>query len=321
VSKKTILLLSTEDKAPEYSDRLSVLLRIAETFRSENTRVDKARIEDLAFSIVGGKPKIEIIESDRAILESGYKDLAQYDLVYVKNWKAHADLASAIAIYLKAHGVRILCEELNHFRVVDKSSESFMLALNDIPYPDTLFCAHSRDLFNVWQRYSDSFSMPLVIKALDGSAGDNNYLAKNEAELLDIINNYPDIKFMIQNLIPNDSDYRVITLDFEPALVFQRKRKDNSTHLNNTSQGAKAELLEIDSLPQSVLDDCRKSARLVRREIAGVDIMFNSETGRHVVLEINASPQLATGAFLEEKKKVLKKYFGDIFNIDVNDKK
>ena len=319
--KKSVLLLSTQDNAPDYVDRNSVLLKIAEAISSDDVSVDKARIEDLDFSIINGITKVEIIDSERVIKATEIKDLADYDLVYIKNWKALADIVSAIALYLNANEVRILCEELNHFRFVDKTSESFGLALNGIPYPDTLFCAHTKDLPKLWQRHATEFPFPVVVKAADGSAGSDNFLVHKEEDLQEIAKERQDVSFMIQNFIPNDSDNRIIMLGYEPALAFRRKRQNDSTHLNNTSQGALAELVKIDSFSPEVLADCRKAAQLVRREIAGVDVMFNSETGQHVILEVNASPQLATGAFLKEKREIMHQYFNQILNIDANDKK
>jgi hypothetical protein len=49
--------------------------------------------------------------------------------------------------------------------------------------------------------------------------------------------------------------------------------------------------------------------------------MYNLNTGKHVILEVNASPQLATGAFLEEKKVVMRRFFNNLLDIDVSDKK
>lgn len=314
MQEKTVLLISTDDNAPEYLDRLIVLQNIASAIGVDGVQVDAVLMENLIFSVVDNKPDIKIRHSGRSIVESGNTNLSQYDLVYIKNWESLADIASAIALYLDFHKVRVICEEVNYFRSVSKASESFILALNDIPYPDTLFCAHTEDLFDIWQERSDLFPMPLIIKAVDGFAGNDNFLVHSEYELRNVLNGRSEVRFMIQNFIPNDSDYRVVMLGFEPVMIMQRKRRDESTHLNNTSQGAEAILQDISSFPLKVLDDCRKSSHLVRREIAGVDVMFNSETGEHIILEVNASPQLATGAFLTEKKEVMRQYFNQILN-------
>jgi D-alanine-D-alanine ligase-like ATP-grasp enzyme len=41
------------------------------------------------------------------------------------------------------------------------------------------------------------------------------------------------------------------------------------------------------------------------RNIAGIDLILDSNTGRQVFLEINSIPQLTTGAFIQEKTQAV----------------
>jgi glutathione synthase/RimK-type ligase-like ATP-grasp enzyme len=138
------------------------------------------------------------------------------------------------------------------------------------------------------------FSFPLILKAIDGSKGDDNYLVKNHDELVAILND-SDKTFMVQNFVPNDGDLRIlfIGLDREP-LVFRRKGAGTS-HLNNTSKGGEGSFLSIKELDAQVRVDAYRAAEVLRREIGGVDIIIDKETGRHYVLEVNATPAIATG--------------------------
>ena len=133
----------------------------------------------------------------------------------------------------------------------------------------------------------------------------------DEAAFLRIIRT-SSLVYMVQNFIPNDGDHRIILLGYEPKLAFKRTRKDDSSHLNNTSQGASAELIELTDYSDEVISDVVMAAQLVSREVAGVDVLFNKDTGAHVILEVNASPQLATGVFLPQKKKILNDYFAQL---------
>jgi glutathione synthase/RimK-type ligase-like ATP-grasp enzyme len=108
---------------------------------------------------------------------------------------------------------------------------------------------------------------------------------------------------MLQEFISNDFDVRVVCFDGRPQLVIKRQRTSDGTHLNNTSQGAEATLLELSGLPESVLAEVPKICDAFGRQMAGVDyIVANDGTSRYICLEVNAVPQLTSGSFTQEKR-------------------
>jgi glutathione synthase/RimK-type ligase-like ATP-grasp enzyme len=297
---KKVLFISTRTNAPTYSDRQVILDTLADSVRSEEVTVDTTMFEQLEFAIYNNVTSIW--DSKNSI------DLATYDLIYVKNWKAHQGAASALAVYAADKNVTCICSELHNFRAMDKIAESFLLSTNGIPYADTLYAVDGSQLLSALARRSSEFTLPLIVKAIDGSAGEDNYLAQDLSEVKHIINDNVELSFMVQNFIPNDGDHRIIVLGYEPKLAFKRSRASDDTHLNNTSQGATAAQTTIQSYSQQVLDDAVSAARLVAREIAGVDVLYDERTGAHIILEVNASPQLATGALLQEKSRLFSDY-------------
>jgi len=296
---KKILLVSTHINSPAVPGRAAVLSILENYLDGLDADVSTVMFEDLTYSIKDNKTLITM---------PGNIDVASYDLVYIKNWRAVETAATALAVYLQTKGSRILCEELLHFRVTDKISEAFVLSCNGVPYPDTVFTVYSSNL-PVAVEQNSGFTYPLVAKAVDGSAGSDNYLVDSREDLEKIVNENPKLQFMVQNMIDNDGDHRILMMGFEPKLSFKRSRADDSTHLNNTSQGATAVLTKPEDYSKEILEDCVKASKLVRREIAGVDILIDKHTGRHVVLEVNASPQLSSGAYLEEKRSMIRDFF------------
>lgn len=79
--------------------------------------------------------------------------------------------------------------------------------------------------------------------------------------------------------------------------------------MNNTSQGGAARLLPIDELTVEQQSLALQAAALMNREIAGVDLMFETGTGHPYILEVNASPQIGSGAFTDEKLAIYSNYF------------
>ena len=119
------------------------------------------------------------------------------------------------------------------------------------------------------------------------------------------------LRLIAQQYIDNDGDYRVLVFGKKIALVIYRTRTDETTHLNNTSQGGRAELMPKTVLPESIRKKCITVAKLLKREVAGVDVVQDKQTGLWYCLEVNDSPQLTTGTYVNEKQAAFAKFIED----------
>ncbi len=298
---KRALFLSTcykNGRQPSSNKAKAILEDMARMSRSSELNVDTVMIEDLRFLIENNQVSIVVTDTGA--------DIANYDVVYVKFWGGLHNLVGAIGIYLKAKAVKFICGEIANYRLEDKISEGILMATNDISYPDTVFSIDQEAMAN----QAKTWGYPFVIKAIDGQKGDDNYLVRDEHHLQEIMHdaNERSVWLMAQRMVPNSGDYRVLCFGFEPKLIIKRVGDRSKTYLNNTSQGASAELVACADFPADALDACRKVSRLANREVAGVDVMFNDNTGSYVVLEVNYSPQLVTGMFVDDKIRAWTEY-------------
>ena len=88
----------------------------------------------------------------------------------------------------------------------------------------------------------------------------------------------------------------------EVKIAIMRKRKNDDTHLNNTSAGAEGTLLQLDSVSSDMKELAVRAADAVGRiEFAGVDIIVDTTNGDMYVLEVNKSPQIETGSNVDVK--------------------
>lgn len=62
-------------------------------------------------------------------------------------------------------------------------------------------------------------------------------------------------------------------------------------------------------IPARIQTDCLHAAAILDRDIAGADVIQDTSTGEWLFLEVNDGPQVASGAFTEEKHQALAKYF------------
>ncbi len=236
--------------------------------------------------------------------EAGW-NIDAFDLVVFRNLRGEFARAGSVATHLIAKGIPYIDTQVKPHPWSKYSAQAIRHAdgLANIP---SLFSTHAI-MRSMIQNDQVFIPYPLIIKDNNGRKGRLNFIAHDKTQALDVLDQHKDVDFIIQQFIENDGDYRVLVIGGEPKLAIQRRAADGS-HLSNTSQGGAATIVPLDSFSPSVLDDVRRSVELEDLQIAGVDLMFDSHSGQHYVLEVNSSPQLATGAFPELKVEEYAKY-------------
>lgn len=259
---------------------------IARSIRSGATDTSLLYWEDMSFDIVKGNVYITVDGDDILSIKP--------DLVIAMGWykngkKAiYRDVAFALALVLRHHGITFWNSEMANQRSTTKLSTMVQLALNGVSVPRTLF---SLSFDNV----ASQLHYPFIAKAASASRGDMNYLVDGDAVLANV--RQAGSFFLVQEFLPNDHDLRFICFDGRPALVLRRARPaDANSHLNNTSQGGMATWLKLADINSDVLTNIEKICRIMGREMAGVDLIPDSSSPLgYSCLEVNAIPQLTSG--------------------------
>ena len=224
--------------------------------------------------------------------EKGY-DVADFDAIIIRKVGHYLELGIAVAHY--AHHKKIPFTD--HYLMMNGNGKlacAFIRALSGLPVPETLYGPADALLS------SKLVSFPVIVKADLGHAGKDNYLVDSADEYKEILTKHENQIMVTQAYIPNDGDYRILVLNNKPALVILRQ-KANGTHLNNTSQGGSATLIDPKQLSKKILHDATQASRLEKVQAAGVDIMIDTETGLHKIIEVNRAPQIPSGTFVDEK--------------------
>ncbi len=264
--------------------------------------VATAAYEELTFDMSPGK----VIITD----EKNNRDLKEYDLVYFTGWfKDYNDHVFAVATYLKHHGVQFFNSEAIKNRSKGKINQFVKLGIAHLPFPVSYFGSHE---YLVRESRNGRFSFPLIIKSPLGFKGRDNHLVSSHDELEQALAENPEVPFIAQSYVENEGDLRVLVFDGRVPFAIGRSSQGES-HLNNTSQGGSAVMIETKSLPQQVVEDSIAACALFNREFAGVDIVQDTQ-GNHYFMEVTNLPQIATGAFVDEKVDALVK----ALNLDKN---
>lgn len=300
---KKILILCRKDDRPTYDHKQAYTAALA----TIQTKCDYAigEFEDLLFLYDG--------ENLQVLLADGVTDIASFDMVFLTSWFKPGmleDVALSVSVYLDSKQVKMVNTEALYTRSRSKLSQYVYAALNDISVTPFLFSFNpkilSAALATRWQ-----FGYPVIMKGAQASRGDDNYFVKHQDEARNIADGVSMLSgpwLIVQSFVPNDGDYRIIVIEDRVAAVIHRQSQ-NDSHLNNASKGGDATLVAIEELPPEVIHQSIALAKLLRREVTGVDMIRNKNTGRYYLLEINNMPQLATGVFVAEKMKLLDEYF------------
>jgi glutathione synthase/RimK-type ligase-like ATP-grasp enzyme len=95
--------------------------------------------------------------------------------------------------------------------------------------------------------------------------------------------------WIVQEYIPNNGDYRAFVIGDECIGVTKRGPKRDSLVLNKSSRGSRR--FKNSRWPMSVGQLAINASRVMKVDIAGVDIVRHTRTGRLYVIEVNETPR------------------------------
>lgn len=280
----------------ERADRSQTLKTFTEGLNTTGDVFDYAVIQDVLFRIIDGLLSISL---------NGQELHEAYDRIHLRNHDKYTDYANAIRVYCDAHGIRMINRADSVLPYFGKLSQGALLATNNIPTPDLLTMYGNTELLS--QLIQAHWAYPFVLKHNEGIRGVDNFLIKDQAELEQVLQ---EVKpgFVAQPFIKNTGELRVLTFGYDaPPLVF-RKFAVEGAYLNNTSQGGNSELMDAAAVQPDMLQDAMRAVKLMGREIGGVDVLLAAE-GSHRILEVNSTPAIASGVYLEEKQNFYRQYF------------
>jgi glutathione synthase/RimK-type ligase-like ATP-grasp enzyme len=249
--------------------------------------------------------KLDVID-----IKTGAK-LEDVDMVFMATiGREFEEIASAVTQICHEKDILCICNDLFYARPNGKILQAVMFMNQNVPTIPTMgFTDVNSANFS-----AIPFDIPFVLKKSRGSKGRDNFLIKNKSQFEKVREEYSGEEFVAQKMINNNGDFRVLVLGFKARLVMFRRRKSDDTHLNNTSQGASSEILEVSELPPDVIALCEETARNFKLEVAGLDVIKDIDSGEWLIIEINQSPQIISGTAIDQKTSKVLDYFSEILS-------
>lgn len=231
------------------------------------------------------------------------RSLSDYDLIIFRGKvRANGELAYCVSRFAALNGIKFF-NDYTPYRPASKVSQAVTFHELGIRFTKTIY-AMDPDIFEATVKRE--LETPFILKDSLGSHGESNYLLRSYDELGRIITRDQNIKYIAQDYFANDCDYRLLCVGEDQLIL--RRRASGDTHLNNTSQGGTAEIVETDFLPSSAVREAHLLCDHVGMSIAGVDLLYDEASGDYAFLEINSQPQLMTGAFPKEKQALVARF-------------
>jgi len=128
---------------------------------------------------------------------------------------------------------------------------------------------------------------------MTGSQGDGIKKCDNQKELEECFSNnenpyYEDFR-MVQKFIPNDGDFRILIFDGVIIASAKRVAKDQKKDFrNNMSKGGKGYNM---AAPHKANQIALDSAKVLGKEMAGVDLILDKNEKKWYIMEVNSAPQ------------------------------
>lgn len=254
---------------------------------------------------------IEVGDGDMRIFDThNGKELTEYDSIFFRGskFREKMDVIATVNEYAKRNNIKTI-NEYDGVRDSSKLLQAAVFESINVPVAKTIDV--NDGLLNNFDKVTH-WDFPCILKAKHGSHGNDNYVVASLDEVRSITQQDVSKRFVLQRFVPNDGDFRILIIGQE-TMVIGRTAQEGS-HLNNTSKGGAAVEVATDSLPETVISQAHAIARHFGMSIAGVDALQDKNTGEFFFLEVNAQPQLMSGAFVDEKSVLLGKLLLSIEN-------
>lgn len=227
---------------------------------------------------------VEYNNDEVSILVNG-ENLPIYDLVHFRNVGDNLETQVLLSEFFLDKGIPIYDPVFRYQKpwIDRKSFEYIRLAQKRLPIIDSVFLA-KKELAD----FKLPFDFPCIAKKTDGKWGEGVFLCKNKQELESHFSSEKK-KLVIQKYIANDGDLRVFVIGNKVISTIKRSAAENEFR-NNVALGGTTTIFKTNEEIESI---ALKATQALDYSIAGVDLVFDSESNKWRIMEVNRGPKFA----------------------------
>lgn len=265
--------------------------------------------ENISADIAGFEDIIITVEENNVSIYVADKNILDYDIVYFRRaGKKHIWLAGTIALFLDKNNKKYFDTTYQNIGPSGSKLTSFTkFALAGLPVPTSIYC-HWEKVQNSMELIIEKMGFPIIAKELYSQRGKGVFLIKTKEEFSIFIKEHCGQKIMFQKYIDKKEEFRVLVLGKEIGAFERKTAGDPSEFRNNVCLGAKEDFLEIDKIPNNLKEISIKAAKILKLEIAGVDIVID-KVGKVFLLEVNRGPGFTYNSKISPEIANLARFF------------
>jgi glutathione synthase/RimK-type ligase-like ATP-grasp enzyme len=148
-----------------------------------------------------------------------------------------------------------------------------------------------------------SLTYPWVLKWNYGFKGRGVFLIENKNQLQPVLKKYPKEELLMQEFIPAEYEYKIITVGYKSLPVILRFKIDEKTKRPDFNTACSVPIYRLSKRPingraTNIIEIAEKASKVLRRELAKVDIL--EAQGKFYILEVNRWPGLQSFEELTE---------------------
>lgn len=270
---------------------------------ASRVKVTLGLFADLIFEIEGREIEVRLNDSK----------MTDFDLVVFRGVGSDfLTLAGNLALCLEHFGVEYTDTTFGNIGPFSSKFTSMIkLSLAGLPMMPSYYCQQPKIRDRIGELIN-KFSFPLIAKELSVQGGRGVFLLKKKKDF-DFLNEIePEQQFLFQDFYPDNEEYRLLVLGYQPRVYYQKVRTDPNEFRANTALGAEEKYMVVNQAPRKMRTMAVKAARILGYEIAGVDFLVDKRTQKMWLLEVNRGPGLtydlqispelpALASFLREK--------------------
>lgn len=221
---------------------------------------------------------------------SEHGDIAQYDVLLVREVFAYFKYALNIISYMKNKGKLVVDNNLAEEKMmINKLIDGQRIVQAALPFPKTYHAHTLSNYLKLIPRIEKECGYPLVVKHRSSGKGAKIYKVDDRLDLENLLNELNEEnklgRFYIQEFLPLAADYRVLVVADQVVGAMLRIPKKGDFRANFSLGGT----VQPAELTDELRDLAAKAAKATNCNFGGVDVVYTKE-GKPYLLEVNRTP-------------------------------
>lgn len=240
--------------------------------------------------------------------------ITEFDFVWLRNNHQRNVEAKSLAKILAALKIKYVDDVWEGEVTGNKLSDLITLSLANLPVISSLYIDKVQ-ILNKQDKIKHFCGFPLVAKEVNSNRGTGVYLIRDFVDLQMLVKKAKSTdKFIFQKYVENTGDYRILVLGNKVG-AWEKRIAPAGDFRNNAAVGGREYFYPLAKLPVVMRRMSIQAARLLRLQIAGVDIVQDNQSGKYYILEVNRSPGFTHPDKGSPELPAVARYFREVLKI------